>query len=62
MSEQGDYEGLENLWDADDLVDGVDEPADPLDDTTDLEDDILTADPMTGEDGREPYGLDEPPS
>jgi hypothetical protein len=62
MSEPRDYE---DMWESGELVDGVDEPADPLDDVPELEDDILAPDPLVGEDELEqpPYGVvDEPPS
>lgn len=59
MSEPRDYE---DVWESGDLVDGVDEPADPLDDIPELEDDILAPDPLMGEDDPDrPHG-NEPSS
>jgi hypothetical protein len=61
MSEPGEFE---DLWDAEELVDGVDEPAAPSDGTADLEEDVLASDPVLADDEPgPPYGLlDEPPS
>lgn len=57
MSESRD----DDVWTSDELVDGVDEPAETLDD---LEDDILAPDPMLDDEDpdRPPYGRNEPPS